>query len=89
MCNCEHCLAVQVHPTKYEDCRQSVRALFGLLQHKISSADILTKKAFENGITVMYALGGSTNAVLHLLALAVEAEVTNTSLFSLIYHEWI
>lgn len=61
--------------TKYEDCRQSVRALFGLLEQQIHAADIMSKKAFENGITCMYALGGSTNSVLHLLALAVEAEV--------------
>lgn len=38
----------------------------------------MTLEAFENGITVLYALGGSTNAVLHMLALAIEAEVPIT-----------
>ena len=41
----------------------------------ITARDILTKEAFENAITVVMALGGSTNAVLHLLAIAHEAEV--------------
>eukprot|EP00656_Telonema_subtile_P053688 TRINITY_DN7834_c0_g1_i3.p1 TRINITY_DN7834_c0_g1~~TRINITY_DN7834_c0_g1_i3.p1 ORF type:complete len:326 (+),score=91.22 TRINITY_DN7834_c0_g1_i3:146-1123(+) len=68
----------EVHAGKYEDCRASVRALFGLLEAKTKSRSIMTKEAFENGITVMYALGGSTNSVLHVLALAVEAEVDIT-----------
>jgi dihydroxyacid dehydratase/phosphogluconate dehydratase len=53
----------------------SVRLLFNLLRRKVRSRDILTKEAFENAISVVYALGGSTNAVLHLLAIAREAEV--------------
>jgi dihydroxy-acid dehydratase len=44
----------------------------------ITTRDILTKKAFENAITILMALGGSTNAVLHLLAIAYEAEVDLT-----------
>eukprot|EP00658_Telonema_sp_P-2_P005824 TRINITY_DN1219_c0_g1_i16.p1 TRINITY_DN1219_c0_g1~~TRINITY_DN1219_c0_g1_i16.p1 ORF type:complete len:291 (-),score=66.34 TRINITY_DN1219_c0_g1_i16:434-1306(-) len=68
----------EVHPTKFEDCRRSVRALFELMRTKLHSRTVMTKEAFENGITAMYALGGSTNAVLHVLALAVEAEVDLT-----------
>ena len=41
-----------------------------LLEHDIKPSDIMTRKAFENAMTVVMALGGSTNAVLHLLAMA-------------------
>ena len=50
-------------------------AVVELIRQGITTRDILTKKAFENAITVVMALGGSTNAVLHLLAIANEAEV--------------
>lgn len=60
---------------KLGDCRRSVEALFTCLERGITSRQICTRKAFENGITVCMALGGSTNAVLHLLAMAHEAEV--------------
>eukprot|EP00188_Purpureofilum_apyrenoidigerum_P002213 Plantae.Rhodophyta-Purpureofilum_apyrenoidigerum.ctg23465.p1 GENE.Plantae.Rhodophyta-Purpureofilum_apyrenoidigerum.ctg23465~~Plantae.Rhodophyta-Purpureofilum_apyrenoidigerum.ctg23465.p1 ORF type:complete len:402 (+),score=68.41 Plantae.Rhodophyta-Purpureofilum_apyrenoidigerum.ctg23465:110-1207(+) len=60
---------------KVDDCRKSVHALFHCLENNITSRKICTRKSFENGITIMMALGGSTNAVLHLLALAREAEV--------------
>lgn len=63
---------------KIEDCHKSVAALFTCLEHQITARQICTKKAFENGITVCMALGGSTNAVLHCLALAHEAEVDLT-----------
>lgn len=53
----------------------SGEAVVGLLQEGITARDILTKEAFENAITMVMALGGSTNAVLHLLAIAREAEV--------------
>jgi dihydroxy-acid dehydratase len=46
-----------------------------LIRQGITTRDILTKPAFENAITILMALGGSTNAVLHLLAIAYEAEV--------------
>ena len=45
-------------------------AVLNLIKHGIRPRDIMTKKAFENAITVVIALGGSTNAVLHLLAMA-------------------
>jgi dihydroxy-acid dehydratase len=54
---------------------KSGAAVVELIRKGITTRDILTKKAFENAITVVMALGGSTNAVLHLLALANEAEV--------------
>ena len=50
-------------------------AVVNLIRQGITTRDILTKKAFENAITIVMALGGSTNAVLHLLALAHEARV--------------
>jgi len=53
-------------------------AVVELIRKGITTRDILTKKAFENAITVVMALGGSTNAVLHLLAIAHEAEVDLT-----------
>ncbi|MGD1011555.1 MAG: dihydroxy-acid dehydratase [Acidimicrobiales bacterium] len=53
----------------------SGQAVMGLLEHGIRPRQILTKEAFENGIATAMALGGSTNSVLHLLAIASEAEV--------------
>lgn len=53
-------------------------AVVNLLAKNIRPRDIMTKPAFENAIAVVMALGGSTNAVLHLLAMAVEAEVDLT-----------
>jgi len=54
---------------------QSGVALINLMQENILPRDIMTRKAFENAITVVMAMGGSTNAVLHLLAIAYEAGV--------------
>ena len=56
-------------------CRETGKALMHLLANDIKPRDILTKKAFENAITVVMAMGGSTNSVLHLLAIAQEAGV--------------
>ncbi len=61
-----------------EYARKSGEAVVGLLRRGITARHILTKEAFENAITVVMALGGSTNAVLHLLAIAREAEVDLT-----------
>jgi dihydroxy-acid dehydratase len=55
--------------------RRSGEAVVELLRRGITTRDILTKEAFENAIAVVMALGGSTNAVLHLMAIAHEAEV--------------
>ena len=54
---------------------RSGQAVMGMLEKGITARQILTKEAFENAITVVMALGGSTNAVLHLLAIAHEARV--------------
>jgi dihydroxy-acid dehydratase len=54
---------------------KSGAAVVELIRQGITTRDILTKKAFENAITILMALGGSTNAVLHLLAIAHEADV--------------
>jgi dihydroxy-acid dehydratase len=56
--------------------RRSGQAVIELLRRGITARDILTREAFENAIAVVMAFGGSTNAVLHLLAIAHEAEVT-------------
>ncbi|MHA7986267.1 dihydroxy-acid dehydratase [Rathayibacter sp. CAU 1779] len=57
---------------------RSGEAVVNMLRTGLTARDILTKKAFENAITVAMALGGSTNVVLHLLAIASEAEVELT-----------
>ncbi len=64
-----------VSEDKIEDCRHAGAAVMNLIRADIKPLDIMTREAFENAITVVIALGGSTNAVLHLLALAREAEV--------------
>ena len=58
--------------------RRSGEAVVELLEADIRPRDIMTRKAFENAMTTVMALGGSTNAVLHLLAIANEAEVELT-----------
>jgi len=60
---------------KISDCERAGAAVVELLRRNIRPSDIMTRKAFENAITVVIALGGSTNAVLHLLAIAAEAGV--------------
>lgn len=65
-------------PRKFEECHAVGAALRNLLEKDIKPLDILTKKAFENAIAVTSALGGSTNAVLHLLAIAHAADISLT-----------
>jgi len=60
---------------KKDDCRRAGEAVLALLKAGIRPRDIMTRRAFENSITVVIALGGSTNAVLHLLAMAYCANV--------------
>ena len=67
-----------VDPRKIEESRQAGRTLLRLLEEDVRPRDLLTRRAFENAITVVLALGGSTNAVLHLMAIAREAEVDLT-----------
>ena len=64
-----------VSDAKAEDCRRAGAAVLDLLAKNIKPSDILTRAAFENAITVTIALGGSTNAVLHLLGIADAAGV--------------
>lgn len=61
-----------------EYARRSGDAVVGLLEADIRPRDIMTRDAFENAITIVMALGGSTNAVLHLMAIAHEARVELT-----------
>ena len=64
-----------VSSDKVLDCQQAGEAVMNLIRKDIKPLDIMTREAFENAISVVIALGGSTNAVLHLLAMAREAEV--------------
>ena len=60
---------------KKEECLQAGKAMKILLEKDIKPSDILTKKSFENAFTVVVVLGGSTNAVLHLLAMAKTSNI--------------
>jgi dihydroxy-acid dehydratase len=60
---------------KMNDCARAGEAVLNLLDKDIKPSDIMTRNAFENAITVVIALGGSTNAVLHLLAMASTLDV--------------
>ena len=64
-----------VSSSKKEDCVEAGEALSNLINQNLTPRKLLTKKAFENAISMVIALGGSTNAVLHLLAIAYEAKV--------------
>lgn len=70
------------HPATTEDKLKDVEAageaVYKLLENQIYPRDIMTRKAFENAITVVMALGGSTNAILHLMAMAHAANVELT-----------
>ena len=67
-----------VSQDKLEDSLNAGEAIMNLISRDIKPRDIMTKEAFENAIAVVIALGGSTNAVLHLLAIAHEAKVNLT-----------
>lgn len=62
-------------PEKREECVRAASAVRVLLERNLKPLDILTKRSFENAIVVVNALGGSTNAVLHLLAIAATAGI--------------
>ena len=62
-------------PQKIEECLQAGAAIRGLLENDIKPRDIMTREAFENAMVMITALGGSTNAVLHLIAMARSVEV--------------
>ena len=63
------------HVDKRDECYRVGKALVNLLEKDIKPSDILTREAFENAITVAVALGGSTNIVLHTLAMARAADI--------------
>jgi len=67
-----------VDPGKVEECLNAGEAIKNLLEKDIKPRDIMTRKAFENAMVIIIALGGSTNAVLHLIAMAraVDVELT-------------
>ena len=66
------------HPQKKEECLRAGEAILHLLEEDIKPSDIMTRRAFENAMVVVMALGGSTNAVLHLIAMARAVEVDLT-----------
>ena len=66
---------VAISNSKKVDCKDSSKALMSCVKKDIKPRDIINKKSLENAITVVMALGGSTNAVLHLLAIANSAGV--------------
>lgn len=67
-----------VSKEKQEECLQAGKYIKTLLQKDIKPSDILSKEAFENAFTVVVVMGGSTNAVLHLLAIAKTAGISFT-----------
>ena len=67
-----------ISEAKKEDCRRAGATVLEMLKQGLRPLDIMTKSAFENAITVVIALGGSTNAVLHLLAMAHACNVRLT-----------
>ncbi len=65
-------------PDKKKECRRAGAAILELLQRDIKPRDIMTRAAFENAMVTVMALGGSTNAVLHLIAMARSVDVPLT-----------
>jgi dihydroxy-acid dehydratase len=65
-------------PEKIQECIQAGSAIRALLEKDIKPRDIMTRQAFENAMTVIMALGGSTNAVLHLIAMARSVDLSLT-----------
>ena len=66
---------VAISNKKKNDCKLSAKALMYCIKKDIKPSDIVSKKSLENAITVVMALGGSTNAILHLLAIAHSANI--------------
>lgn len=65
-------------PEKQKECEEAGRYILQLLEKDIKPRDIMTRKAFDNALTVVTVLGGSTNAVLHLIAMAHSVGITLT-----------
>ncbi len=66
------------NPEKLDECRRAGAAILTLLEKDIKPRDIMTRTAFENAMVTVMALGGSTNAVLHLIAMARSVEIDLT-----------
>jgi len=64
-----------VDPAKLDECKRAGTAIRYLLEHDIKPRDIMTREAFENALVMIMATGGSTNAVLHMLAMARSVDV--------------
>lgn len=67
-----------ISDAKKKDCERAGEAVMRMLKNNVKPRDIMTRQAFENAITTCMALGGSTNLILHLLAIAFSAEVELT-----------
>ena len=65
-------------PDKLKECREAGQAVRLLLERDLKPRDIMTREAFENAMVIVMALGGSTNAVLHLIAMARAVDVPLT-----------
>jgi len=65
-------------PEKITECKMAGAVMMHMLKHDIKPKDIMTRKAFENAMVIVMALGGSTNAVLHLLAMSKAAGINLT-----------
>ncbi len=63
---------------KHDECRSAGKYMYQLLKKDIKPRDIMTRKAFENALTIIVILGGSTNAVLHLMAMAYSVGISLT-----------
>ena len=63
---------------KKKECMDAGKAIRNLMEKDIKPSDIMTRKAFENAVTVIMVLGGSTNAVLHIIAIAKSVDVSFT-----------
>jgi len=70
--------STQLHESKLQECRDAGHALKRLLELDLKPRDIMTRKAFENAVVTVMALGGSTNATIHLIAMARSAGVSLT-----------
>src|SRR5699024_6880866 len=66
------------HTKKIEECERAGEAIYRLLEEDIKPRDIINRKSIENAVTIIVALGGSTNAVMHMMAIARTAEVPFT-----------
>jgi dihydroxy-acid dehydratase len=67
-----------VDPDKLDECRRAGVAIRNLLENDIKPRDIMTREAFENAMVMVVAVGGSTNAVLHLIAIARSVDISLT-----------